>query len=166
MRRRRTTAPRRSGLLRSAVAIVLGLSRRRDVVPVRAPRRDRVTASYEAPMPAANPFQFGRAYQLPPFGRGNGLEALFWTPAERLPPERVDAVLAALHEHDIPAWAAPARIPGVDRRSAPCDLWVAADRSDEALDVVMRLLSSREEVRRRSTALTRRNPLGGGEARS
>ena len=141
MRARRTTAPRR--LLRSAVTIVLGLSPRRNAAPVRVPWRDRSAASYEAPMPAANPLQFGRAYQLPPFGRGNGLEALFWTPSERLPAGRVDAVLAALRECDIPAWVAPARIPGVDHRSAdaPHDLWVAADRSDEALDEVMRLLS-------------------------
>ena len=137
----RTTAPRWSGLLRSVVTIVLGLSGRRDIAPVRVPRRDRPAASYEAPMPAANPLQFGRAYQLPPFGRGNGLDALFWTPSERLPAERVDAVLAALRERDIPAWVAPARIPGVDHRSAdaPHDLWAAADRSDEALDVVVRL---------------------------
>jgi hypothetical protein len=144
MRARRTAAPRRSGLLRSAVTIVLGLSRRRNVAPVRVPARDRAAASYEAPMPAANPLQFGRAYQLPPFGRGNGLEALFWAPSERLPAERVDAVLAALRECDIPAWVAPARIPGVDHRSAGAahDLWVAADRSDESMDVVMRLRSS------------------------
>ena len=92
-------------------------------------------------MAAANPLQFGRAYQLPPFGRGNGLDALFWTPSERLPAERVDAALAALRARDIPAWAAPARLPGIDHRSAdaPHDLWVASDRFDEAQDVVMRV---------------------------
>ena len=144
MRGRRTTAARRSGLLRSAITIVLGLSRRRDVAPARVPWRDRAAASYEAPMPAANPLQFGRAYQLPPFGRGNGLEALFWTPSERLPAERVDAVLESFRERDIAAWAAPARLPQVDRRSAaaPHDLWVASARLDEAQDLVMRLLRS------------------------
>lgn len=92
-------------------------------------------------MPAANPLQFSRAYQLPPFGRGNGLDALFWTPSERLPAERVDAVLESFRELDIAAWAAPARLPGIDPRSgdAPHDLWVASDRLDEAQDVVMRL---------------------------
>ncbi|MBW4041980.1 MAG: hypothetical protein HIU86_07600 [Acidobacteria bacterium] len=139
MRRRRSTAARRSGLLRSAVTIVLGLSRRRDVAPVRLPWRDRSATSYEAPMPAVNPLQFGRAYQLPPFGHGNGLEALFWTPGERVPAERVEPALAALREHDIAAWAAAARLPGVDHRSAeaPHDLWVAADRLDEAQDLLM-----------------------------
>lgn len=139
--RPRGAAPR-AGLLRSAVAVVLGLSRRRDPAPVRAPWRDRAAASYEAPMPADHPLQFGRAYQLPPFGRGNGVEALFWTPTERLAAEHVDAALVALRDRDIAAWVAPARLPGVDRRAAdaPHDLWVASDRFDEGQDVVMRLL--------------------------
>jgi hypothetical protein len=93
-------------------------------------------------MPAVNPLQFGRAYQLPPFGRGNGLEALFWTPSERLPAAVVDDVLAALRLEGVAAWVAPARLPAVDHRSAdaPHDLWVASDRLDEAQDVVMRVL--------------------------
>jgi hypothetical protein len=143
MRPRRIPA-RRAGLLRYAVTAVLGLSRRRDVAPARTTGRDRAVASYEAPMPAANPLQFGRAYQLPPFGRGNGLEALFWSPIERLPADRVDAVLESFRERDVPAWAAPARLPGTDHRSthAPHDLWVASSRLDEAQDVVMRMLRS------------------------
>jgi hypothetical protein len=94
-------------------------------------------------MPAQNPLQFGRAYQLPPTGRGNGLEALFWTPIERLPADRVDAALDAFRSRDIPAWSAAARLPGVDRRAAtaPHDVWVASDRVDEAGDVLIRLLT-------------------------
>jgi hypothetical protein len=143
MRPRRVPA-RRAGLLRYAVTALLGLSRRRDVAPARLPWRDRAAASYEAPMPAANPLQFGRAYQLPPFGRGNGIDALFWTPMERVPAERVDAVLESFRERDIAAWAAPARLPDVDRRSTggPHDLWVASARLDEAQDLVMRMLRS------------------------
>ena len=142
MSSRRAAAPRRAGLLRYAVTAVLGISGRRDVAPVRASWRDRAAASFEAPMPADHALQFGRAFQLPPFGRGNGIEALFWTPAERVPAERVDTVLTELRGRDIAAWAAPARLPGVDRRSvdAPHDLWVVADRFDEAQDVVMRML--------------------------
>jgi hypothetical protein len=142
MRARRT---RRAGLLRTAVAVLLGFPHRREAAPPRAPWRDRSASALEAPMPAEHPLQFGRAYQLPPSGRGNGIEALFWTPAQRLPAERVDAVLAALRDHDIAAWVAPARLPGVDHRAAdaPHDLWVASTRSDDALDVVMRALRER-----------------------
>ncbi|MGT2426506.1 hypothetical protein [Amnibacterium kyonggiense] len=144
MPRRRRTSGRRSGLLRSAVTIVLGLSRRREAPPAAAPWRDRSLPSIDAPMPAVNPLQFGRAFQLPPFGRGNGLEAVFWTPGERLPAGRVDAALAALRAAGIAAWAAPARLPGGDRRAAgPQDLWTAADRADDAQDVVMRVLAGR-----------------------
>lgn len=140
-RRRRS---RRSGLLRPVVTIVLGLSRRREAPQVGAPWRDRSRPSIDAPMPAVNPLQFGRAFQLPPFGRGNGLEAVFWTPAERLPADRVAAVLAALGAESIAAWTAPARLPGADRRAAgPHDLWTAADRADDAQDVVMRVLARR-----------------------
>lgn len=144
MPRRGRDPGRRSGLLRSAVAVVLGLSRRHEAPPAAAPWRDRSVPSIDAPMPAVNPLQFGRAFQLPPFGRGNGLEAVFWSPAERLPRDRVDAVMAALLEEGIAAWAAPARLPGADRRAAgPHDLWTAADRADDAQDVVMRVLAER-----------------------
>jgi hypothetical protein len=143
VRGRRRTGPRRSGLLRYTITAVLGLTPRRDVAPARAPWRDRAAAGYEAPMSATNPLQFTRAYQLPPFGRGNGIEALFWTPSERLPAASVDAVLESLRERDVAAWVAPAVLPRVDRRdpAAPHDLWVAADRADEAQDVVMRVLA-------------------------
>lgn len=132
----------RGGLLRSAVAVALGLSRRRQVPPPRTSSRDSAVAGIEAPLPADNLLQFGRAYQLPPSGRGNGLEALFWAPAERLPADVVDEVLAVLRERDVPAWVAPARLPGASRSAAPHDLWVGSDRLHEAEDLVM-------EVRRR-----------------
>ena len=59
-----------------------------------------------------------------------------------MPAERVEAAFAVFRERDIAAWAAPARLHGGDRRAAtaPHDLWVAADRLDEAQDVVMRVL--------------------------
>ncbi|GAA2752834.1 hypothetical protein [Amnibacterium kyonggiense] len=142
MGRRRRVTGRRSGLLRSVVTIVLGLSRRHEAPPAAAPWRDRSLPSIDAPMPAVNPLQFGRAFQLPPFGHGNGLEAVFWTPGERLPADRVDATMAALLAEGIAAWAAPVRLPGRDRRATgPHDLWTAADRADDAQDVVMRVLA-------------------------
>jgi hypothetical protein len=124
---------------------VLGLSGRRPIAPARVPWRDRAVAKFETPMPAAHPLQFGRAYQLPPFGRGNGLDALFWAPSARLPADRVDDVLTALAAEDIAAWVAPVRTPEAARRAAdrPQDLWIAAAQSDRGTDVLMRVLAGR-----------------------
>ena len=132
---------RGAGLWRYAAAAVLGLSRRTEAAPVRAPWRDRSTSSYEAPLAADDPLQLGRAAQLPPFGRGNGLEALFWTPLARLASDRVDAVLAALAEADIAAWVAEVRGASAPAGDRPHDLWVGSLRLDDAQDVVMRVLS-------------------------
>lgn len=149
MTRRRPTALRRTGLRRSAIIAVLGLARRQPpAAPGRTPWRDRAASSFEAPLPAVDPLQFGRAYQLPPFGRGNGVEALFWTPAARLPADRVDAVLAALAALDIAGWVAAVRAPGLPRDDdGPHDLWVGSAGLDDAQEVVMRVLSAREDGR-------------------
>ncbi|HEV7623864.1 MAG TPA: hypothetical protein VGO26_06995, partial [Amnibacterium sp.] len=82
---------------------VLGLPRRPAASP--APRRNAAASSFEAPLEAANALQFDRAYWLSPFGRGNGLDALFWAPLAEVPEERVDAVLVALEDAGIAAWA-------------------------------------------------------------
>lgn len=135
--------PRRSaGLWRYAATAVLGLTRRSAPPPAagRMPWRDRSVSSFEAPLAANDPLQLGRAAQLPPFGRGNGIEALFWTPLARLDADRVDAVLAALAADDIAAWVAPVR--GRAPGDAPHDLWVGSLRLDAAQDVVMRVLST------------------------
>lgn len=126
---------RRGAVLRSAVAMLLGLPPRRP--SGERTRRAAAVSSYEAPMAASDGLQLGRAYWLPPFGRGNGLDALFWAPVARIEEARVDAVLAALREADIPAWAAPVRVAqGVQSH----DLSVEAGRLDAAQDVVMRVL--------------------------
>lgn len=125
---------------RYVVSAALGLGPQRARAD-RSPWRTRSASSFEAPLPAADPLQFGRAYQLPPFGRGNALDALFWTPVARLRADQVDPVLAALEDEDVPAWAAPVRTRA--RRSAddPHDLWVASGRSDEGQDVLLRVLA-------------------------
>jgi hypothetical protein len=140
--------PRRVGWWRYALSAVLNLTgrppaQRQD----RTRRRDAASSSYEAPLPAADPLQFGRAYWLPPFGYGNGLEALFWTTLAEVPQERVDVVLAALKEQDIPAWTAevrgraPSRLaPGT---APPWALWVASAQLDAAQDVLVRVLADR-----------------------
>jgi hypothetical protein len=121
---------------------VLGFSRRPEPQAVRAPWLDRSVSSYEAPLAADDPLQLGRAAQLPPFGRGNGVEALFWTPLARLDATRADGVLAALAVEDIAAWVAPAPPASPADRRAPHDLWVASLRLDAAQDVLMRVLSA------------------------
>ena len=148
MRRQRARArgARRSAALwRYAVTALLGLPARRPrQAPSGRPQRDASASSYEESVGASNRLQFGRAYWLPPFGQGNGLDALFWAPLAELPGDRVDAVLDALRAADIPAWAA------VARRSRPAgspaagrshDLWVASVQVDEAQDVVLRMLA-------------------------
>lgn len=135
------------GLRRYVIAALLGLGQRRGT-PIRAERpgrRDPVISSYEAPLPATDQLQFGRAYWLPPFGHGNGLDALFWTPLAELAGGTVDAVMRALREEDIPAWAAearrhPAPLPAAGER--PHDLWVAAAQYDAAQDVLARVLAA------------------------
>jgi hypothetical protein len=125
----------------TAITALLGLARRRDpAARDRAdPWREASASSYEAPLDASSPLRFTRAAQLPPFGRGNGVEALFWTPVARLRPQQVDAVLEALGEQGIPAWAAPTR------GDAMLDLSVGSERLNEAQDLLMRLLGTAQE---------------------
>ncbi len=126
-------------LMRSAVSVLLGLSGRR-TPPAERGRRSAAVSSFEAPIAAANELQFGRAYWLPPFGRGNGLEALFWAPIAQVPAALADAALEALAAEDIAAWAAPAKGSDADARGVPEDLWVASADLDAAQDVLMRVL--------------------------
>jgi hypothetical protein len=136
--RRRRGILRSAALWRYAVTALLGLPRR----PVQGPaqRRNPAASSFEAPLEAANALQFDRAYWLSPFGHGNGLDALFWAPLAEIPDERADALLAALEQEGIAAWAAPVR--GRPRRSDRSSaVSVAADRLDDAGGVLMRVLS-------------------------
>src|SRR3954447_13283018 len=143
----RAGTPRAAALWRYAVTVLLGLPGRPSPAPTAdRPRRDPAASSYEEGVGAGNQLQFGRAYWLPPFGSGNGLEALFWTPLAELPGERIAAVLGALGEEGIPAWAAVA-----DRgrgsgspppEGRPHALWVASAQLDDAQEVGMRALAA------------------------
>ncbi len=138
MRQRRSGGGlrRSAALWRYALTAVLGLPRR--PLPGAGPRRNAAASSFEAPLEAVNPLQFDRAYWLSPFGRGNGLEALFWAPLAEVPDDRVDAVLAALEQQGIAAWAAPVR----RRRPVPvAAVSVVAERLDDAGGVLMRVLA-------------------------
>lgn len=130
---------RSAALWRYALTAVLGLPRR--PAPGATPRRNAAASSFEAPLEAANALQFGRSYWLSPFGRGNRLDALFWAPLAEVPDDRVDAVLVALEDEGIAAWAAPVR--GRPRRSGRASaVSVGADRLDDAGTVLMRVLSA------------------------
>jgi len=147
MRRRRAGAAggRSAALWRYALTAVLGLPARSPREPSAARvRRDPSASSYEESVGAANQLQFGRAYWLPPFGRGNGLDALFWAPLAELPADRVDAALAALRDDGIPAWAASAgeRSAAAPPPDVPFRLWTASGQLDDAQDVLLRVLAA------------------------
>ncbi|HEV8649177.1 MAG TPA: hypothetical protein VG276_07160 [Actinomycetes bacterium] len=104
-----------------------------------------MTASF--PSPAAAHYGDGRAAWLPPFGRGNGLDAPAWAPIADVDPVLVDDLLAAFRDARVPAYAAPAewpprRAPGRRRHAATSDrLWVAALRYATAEEVLRTELS-------------------------
>jgi hypothetical protein len=147
-RKRTRRAPRRAAALWGyAVTALLGLpARRAPEAPAARRPRDPGASSYEATDGADNELQFNRAYWLPPHGRGNGLEALFWAPLAELAAERIDRALDALRAEGIPAWAA---VSGRERGTAATpsserhhDLWVGSADLDRAQDVLMRVLRS------------------------
>ncbi|MFD1722753.1 hypothetical protein [Amnibacterium endophyticum] len=136
-------ARRRAASWRWTAAALLGLTGPARPASSRSPFRRSEASGYEAPAAAVNPLQFGRAYQLPPFGRGNGIEALFWTPLARVPADIAPGVLVALAAAGIPGWAAPVR---PARRGAPPheDLWASSAEVERAQDVVMQVLRDRD----------------------
>lgn len=83
-----------------------------------------------------------------PSGRGNGLEAASWTPVADLDPRLADAMLDALRDAGIAAYAAPSRgeqgaYLEVRLPSRPSDrLFVDAAATAGAKDVLMTLLPS------------------------
>ena len=99
--------------------------------------------SHESPISAVDLMRFGRPYWLPPFGYGNGLDALFWACLAELPQTVVPMVLEGLRDQDIPGWAAPVKVPKQLRYGgdtpAPYRLWVATIRFGGAEEVLMRV---------------------------
>jgi len=81
---------------------------------------------------------------LPPFGRGNGLDASSWAPLADIAPELVGGLLEAFRDAGVPAYAAPVAWPA--RRTAgrrrqqrpPPDhrVWVGAQWYATAEDVL------------------------------
>jgi hypothetical protein len=101
-------------------------------------------SSHESQISAVDLMRFGRPYWLPPYGYGNGLDALFWACLAELPQTLVPMVLEALRDQDIPGWAAPVKVPEQLRWAgdgrAPYRLWVATIWFGGAEEVLMRVL--------------------------
>jgi hypothetical protein len=85
------------------------------------------------------PGPLARAYWLPPHGHGNGLDAPAWAPIADVPPDDVEALLAALRVAGVPGYAAGVGPPG-KRRSYR--LWVASLRYSAAEEVLRTTLRS------------------------
>ena len=104
-----------------------------------------MSVSNESQISAVDLMQLGRPYWLPPYGHGNGLDALFWVCIAEIPRSVVSVVLDALRALDIPGWVAPTTAPykthGVEDGTAAYRLWVATIQFDSAEDVLMRVLN-------------------------
>jgi hypothetical protein len=109
--------------------------------------------SMSAPVsrPAVQAIQPGLLWWLPAGGRGNGLDDQAWVPVLEISEQIVPLVLRVLRKADVPAYAAPARLPGArlrDRARAPegWRLWVGASgygRAGDALVAAMPRLARR-----------------------
>jgi hypothetical protein len=79
----------------------------------------------------------GRAYWLPPWGVGNGLDAETWAVIADVPQSDVQFILDALREAGIPAHAA---CRAWHDREAPFRMWVGTWYYSRAEDVIGRAL--------------------------
>lgn len=115
--------------------------------------------SQESPISAVEMMRFGRPSWLPPFGCGNGLDALFWACIAELPHSAIDGILDELREQDIPGWAAPVKTAAKARRdstgtcadTAPYRLWVATLRFNDAENVLITVLNNSPKPRQGPT---------------
>lgn len=98
--------------------------------------------SDEQPISASDLLSTGRAYWLPPFGYGNGLDALFWAQLAREPHPVADGLLRALASRGIPGWVAPVDRHHSESGEALYDVWTATVEIDAAEDVVMAVLNA------------------------
>lgn len=95
-----------------------------------------VTASYSSPWSGSA----GRAYWLPPWGTGNGLESETWAVIADADESEVRLLLDALRVASIPAHAARRAGYGLD---GPFRIWVGTWYYSRAEDVIGRALRGR-----------------------
>ncbi|SRR6266568_1062809 len=109
--------------------------------------------------PAEQIGQRGRLWWLPAGGYGNGLDDEAWAPVLEISEEAVPAVLSALGEADVPAYAAPARSAASrlrDHTGRPegYQLWVGASAYGRAEMTLVRVMPylTREAARHADSA--------------
>jgi hypothetical protein len=95
--------------------------------------------------PAEQTGRRGRPWRLPPGGYRNGLDDEAWVPVLEVGERTVPAVLCALAEAGIPAYAAPAssgasRLEDHTGRPEPYQLWVGASAYGRAEMALTRLM--------------------------
>ncbi|MFC4242912.1 hypothetical protein ACFOYW_05975 [Gryllotalpicola reticulitermitis] len=105
-----------------------------------------MSASQERPIGAAEFLQLSRAYWLPPYGHGNGLDALTWAQLARVARRQAERMLQALGEAGMPAWTAPADHHTPDSDAAAYDVWVATVDIGAAEDIAMGVLADTGEI--------------------
>jgi len=112
-----------------------------------------MSSANEQPIAAPDAISMGRPYWLPPAGRGNGLDARFWSQIAQVPQAMADPLLLSLRDAGIPGWASavhPFGQPHPDDPEAPYDVWIATERHDAGEEVVMRYLNSVADAARSS----------------
>lgn len=106
-----------------------------------------MSVSNESPISAVELLRQGRPFWLPPYGHGNGLDALFWVCIAEIPKAVIPVALEALRVQDIPGWAAPLTAPYKKHDEEDNEtlylLWVATIQFDSAEDVLMQVLNDK-----------------------
>ena len=109
--------------------------------------------------PAEQTGRRGRLWWLPAGGYGNGLDDNAWAPVLEVSEQVVSAVLAALGEVGVPAYAAPARsairrLKERTRRPVGYQLWVGASAYGQAEMTLVRVMPylTREAARHADSA--------------
>jgi hypothetical protein len=97
--------------------------------------------------PAEQTGQRGRLWWLPAGGCGNGLDDEAWAPVLEISEKAVSAVLSALGQVGVPAYAAPARsgasrLRDHTRQPAGYQLWVGASAYGRAEITLVRVMPS------------------------
>lgn len=104
-----------------------------------------MTSSFESPVSAVDLTRFGRAFWLPPFGEGNGLDALFGPAWQNSRAGRSAAPWRPSATRTSPAGRRrpkkPKVLPRVKDGDEPYQLWVATVRYNGAEDVLIRVLN-------------------------
>ncbi|HWU46097.1 MAG TPA: hypothetical protein VN133_05005 [Humibacter sp.] len=112
-----------------------------------------MSSASEQPITGSDAIYMGRPYWLPPIGRGNGLDARFWSQIAQVPQAMTGPLLSNLRAGGIPGWVSavhPFGEPHPDDPELPYDVWIATSNFDSGEEVVMRYLNSVGDATRSS----------------